>query len=137
MSLIPSLTTLRVEDFPSQQEWIGKLLLPINQFLLAATTSINGGITFGDNIPCQTQTLNFTYGGASDFPKTFLWKITSAPIELRVCSATENGVPVAMVPAWSYTNSQVTIAGLILLKSTGVTALKAGAVYNVILRGNP
>ena len=70
---IPSLLSLRVEDFPSQKEWIDKLLFPLNQFIQATVTSINGNITFGDNIAAQTTTLSFVYSGASDFPKSIAW----------------------------------------------------------------
>lgn len=135
--LIQSLTTLRSEDFPKQRDWIGGLLFPINQFLLSATSAINGNITLGDNIPCQTQTFAFTYGGDSDFPKSFLWKLSSKPIELRVCQATEDADPVALVPAWNYNNGQVVVDHFVKLTASGVSSLVAGSDYNIVLRGQP
>lgn len=136
--LIPQITTLRTEDFPSEKEWISKLLFPLNQFLLNATSAINGNITFTDNIPCQTQTLSFTYGSSADFPKTFKWNISNnKPIELRVCSATENSVAIAVLPTWSYTNSVVTITGFVKLSSSGASGLTVGASYNIVVRGQP
>lgn len=135
--LIPTLTTLRSEDFAKQRDWIGGLLFPINQFLLSATSAINGNITFGDNIPCQTQTFTFTYGGASDFPKSFLWKLASKPVELRVCQASEDANPIALVPAWNYNNGQVVVDHFVKLSVDGVSSLVTGSDYNIVLRGQP
>lgn len=138
MSLIPALTTLRAEDFdPEQRKWIGKLLFPLNQFLLAATSSINGNITLGDNIPCQTQVLNFVYGGAGDFPKRFLWKQTDKPVEIRVAQALEDSSGVAVVIAWTFSGSQVSINSMVKLTSSGVSALSEGSTYIITLRGQP
>lgn len=138
MSLIPALTTLRAEDFdPEQRKWIGKLLFPLNQFLLAATSSINGNITFGDNIPCQTQVLKFTYGGAGDFPMRFLWKQTDRPVEIRVAQALENNVGISVAIAWTFSGTQVSIASVIKIATTGVSALTEGSEYSITLRGQP
>ncbi len=138
MSLIPALTTLRSEDFdPEQRKWIGKLLFPLNQFLLAATSSINGNITLGDNIPCQTQVLKFTYGGSGDFPKKFLWKQASRPVEIRVAQALEDDDGVAVVIAWTYSGTQVSISSMVKLTTSGASALTEGSEYTITLRGQP
>lgn len=143
--LIPANSSLRTEDFPSEQSWISKLLFPLNSFLISVTTALNGNITFGDNIPCQTIQLQFTYNGASDFPKQAKWSISqnqigatiSPPIEVRVCSATEDGNAIALVPAWSYANGQISFAYFTKFTSSGVSALNVGSKYNIILRGQP
>ncbi len=139
MSLIPALTALRTEDFdPEQRKWIGKLLFPLNQFLTSATNAINGNITYGDNIPCQTQVLNFVYGGESDLPKSFLWRLTAGkPIELRVAQALEDGVPCVIGIAWNYANSQVSVSSMVKLTTSGASALTVGSTYIVTLRGQP
>lgn len=134
--LLPVISTIRTEDFPKEQQaWIPKLLFPLNQFLLSAISAINGNLAFGDNIPCQTITLNFTYGSAADFPKIAKWNYSSTPVELRVCSATEGGSPIAVVPAWSYSNGTISIANLYKITSAGVVALTSGTTYNIVLRG--
>jgi hypothetical protein len=132
--LIQNQNTVRTEDFENQQGWIDKLLFPLNQFILSTINAVNGNITFGDNIPCQTQTLTFTYAATSDFPKTFAWKYKSRPIELRVCQAAENGVSIALIPIWSYGNGTITISNLLKLTTAGVVALTAGSQYVVTLR---
>lgn len=135
--LIPSITTIRTEDFPDQKNWISRLLLPINQFLLSVTSAINGNITFGDNIPGQTQTLSFVYGASTDFPKTFAYRVVTRPVELRLCSATENGVPICVGFAWSFGNGTVSISNIFKLSSAGASELTPGASYTIILRGQP
>lgn len=136
--LIPQLTSIRTEDFPSEKTWISKLLLPINQFLLYTTKAINGNITFGDNIPCQTVSLAFTYGGVADFPKVFKWNLPVKPVEVRVCSALENSSGIAVVIAWSYgNNGLVSISQISKISTSGVSSLTVGSVYNIVLRGQP
>lgn len=143
--LIPVISTLRTEDFPSQQSWISGLLLPINQFLLSASSALNGNITFGDNIPCQNFTMNFQYNAATDFPKILKWSLSTNsstqtpqnPFELRCCNATESGVNVTLLPTWSFANGTITISNFVKLTTSGATGLTAGATYVVYLRGQP
>jgi hypothetical protein len=135
MAQIPAISNLRTEDFPGQEKWISRLFFPLNQFLETVTNAINGNITHGDNIPCQTQQLLFVYGAITDFPKIFKWTLPVAPVEIRVCSATENGTAIAMAVAWSYSAGTVTISQLLKLTSTGVVPMTSGATYNVVLRG--
>lgn len=144
--LIPTISTLRVEDFPSEQSWISRLLLPINSFLTAATAALNGNITLGDNIPCQTFSLGFTYHAPTDFPKQVAWTLSQnqlgsnvlPPVEIRVCSATENGSGIAVVIAWSYANGSVSFPYVVKLNADGTTgALKVGSIYNIVMRGQP
>lgn len=142
---IPTISTLRTEDFPSEQKWISRLLQPINQFLTSATTALNGNITFTDNIPCQLITLNFIYSASTDFPKYVKWSIAQnnnnsvllPPVELRLCSATENGTAIAVAVTWSYANGLITISSIVKISSSGISGLTAGATYNIILRGQP
>jgi hypothetical protein len=135
--IIAQIPTLRTEDFPTQKEWISRLLFPLNQFISAAATAVNGNVTFGDNVPGQTTTLKFTYGGTTDFPKAFKWNLVVKPIELRVCQATENDVAVALVAAWSYSQSLVSVSNLFKLSTAGVVGLTQGASYNITLRAQP
>lgn len=142
---LPAISGIRTEDFPSEQKWIAKLLQPLNQFLLSATNAINGNITYTDNIPCQLIKMNFTYRTTADFPMIIKWNIAqnnsnaslTPPTEVRVCSATENGTAIAIVPAWNYSNGIINFTYFTKLTSSGVTGLTAGSKYNIILRGQP
>lgn len=143
--LINSNLQLRSEDFPSEQSWISKLLLPLNSFLQSATIAINGNLVYGDNLPCQTITLSFVYGSSADFPKKIAWSVgqssgnsqLSPPVELRVCSATESGTAIAVVMAWSYSNGSISISQISKVTTSGITALVVGKTYKIVLRGQP
>lgn len=136
--IIPSQTTIRVEDFPKEeQKWIGRLLFPLNQFLLAATSAINGNITPGDNIPSQDQVFNFVYGSSTNFPMVYAWNLPNAPVEVRLASITENASAIAAVISWSYSNGLVSLGSVVKLTTSGVSALTVGSTYNIVLRGNP
>lgn len=135
--LIQEVTTIRTEDFPTQREWISKLLFPLNQFLLSAVTAVNGNITHGDNIPCVTANFVFVYGSESDFPRTFKYSLPSRPVEARICSATENGTPVVLGMAWYYDQNQVFVTKIVKFTSEGTSTLTRGATYNIVVRALP
>lgn len=133
-----SISTLRTEDFPSEQSWINGLFFPLNQFLSSVTSAFNGNITLGDNIPCQTISLRFMYGGASDFPKSIKFSVpNTSPVELRVCSATEDSAAIGIIPVWSYANGQISIASLVKVSTSGVSSLTVGSTYNIVMRAQP
>lgn len=136
--LLGSNSNLRAEDYPSEHSWISGLLFPLNQFLSSVTSAFNGNITFGDNIPCQTIALKFMYGGSSDFPKSVKFTVPNvSPVELRVCSATENSSAIAVIVAWSYASGQISLSSIYKITSAGVAALTVGYQYNIVMRAQP
>ena len=136
MGQIASAPNLRVEDFPGQKDWIGRLFEPINRFFLDSSNTLNGNVTLGDNIPTQTSTLSFTHGGDTDFPRTLAWTLRAAPVEVRIAKATENSVPVILVFSWSYANGVLFVNDIRKINSASVSELTRGASYNITLRGN-
>jgi hypothetical protein len=135
MSQIPSVTTLKTEDFPSEQSWIGNLFLPLNDFLTSVVGIINGNVLFGDNIPTQTQTLTVKPG--TQLPLVFKYTLKPNPTELRVCRATKNGSPIALLTSWSISSGQISffIAGEV---SNGViSAPSSTSTYSIVVRINP
>lgn len=137
MAVIGSISSLRVEDFPTERDWIGKLLFPVNQFFTAATGAINGNIAFGENIPGKTFSVKFTYGGTSDFPKLFKWDLMSTPVELRVCSAFEDNTAIGLIPVWYFSNGQIYVTEFNRVSGGEVSTLTADSVYNIVLRAQP
>lgn len=136
MSRIPPLTALRVEDFDAdQRKWLPRLFLPLNQFLTAVTGCINGRVEFSLNIPAQDQVLSFVFDGVS--VQKFAWRLeaTFPPRILWVGQATEAGLPVAVLPNWSYDPSTQTIS-ISFVKLDG-SALTSGASYSIFIRTVP
>jgi hypothetical protein len=123
-------TTLRVEDFPSDQRtWLPRLLTPLNLFLTSTYNILNAGVNFGSNIPCQDQSLSFTYGGSS---QVFAWNQTGIPAIVWVGQCKESATTIALTCAWSYdaSNKRITID---FYKKDG-SALTSGTSYTVFLR---
>lgn len=142
MSLIPTFTTLKVEDFPDQRSWIGKLFFPLNNFVLGAISAVNGNLLLGQNIPCQTKTLSFTWNGQSQLPVSFAYTLPSTltPVELRICSAFENSKAITLLCSWSYANSQVSLTNLWKVvdgTTPQVSRLTVGNTYTFTVRLQP
>jgi hypothetical protein len=133
MARIPPLTTLRVEDFPSEErKWLPRLFLPLNQFLTACSNTINGRVDFGANIPSQDANLSFTFDGSA---QRFRWTGSQQPRILWVGQATEAGLPVALNSSWSY-DSSTQVVSTAFYRLDG-TALTSGTAYKVFVRAVP
>jgi hypothetical protein len=57
MAQLPQIKRLLVEDFPDQQEWIGKLLIVLNDFMQATSNALDKNLTITDNFNQQVKTL--------------------------------------------------------------------------------
>jgi hypothetical protein len=124
------LTTLRVEDFSAEQRaWLPRLFQPLNQFLLSTYNILNGRVEFGANVPCQDETLRFSYGGSA---QTFMWKLAGTPSILWVGQATEDAVVTSLQPFWSYDSSTQKIS--VNFYHLDGSALTVGSQYVVFIR---
>ena len=127
---IPPLTALRVEDFPSEQRaWLPRMFLPLNSFLTAASSAINGRIEFGSNIPSADLTLSFVYSGV---PQRFAWTQVSRPAVALVGSCFEDNQLIGLTPVWAFDSSTQTIS-MDFYKLDG-SALVRGSSYSVFVR---
>ena len=133
MSKIPPLTTLRTEDYPSEQrEWLPRLFLPLNAFLTAVTNTLNGRVDFGLNIPAVTQQLSFVY---DTVPQKILWPYPAPPAVLWLGQCYENGIAFAAKEIWSYDSSTRLIsANFVKLDGSSLTT---GLSYKILIRVVP
>ena len=60
MAQLPQLKRLLIEDFPDQQEWISKLILPLNEFMQNVINALNRDLTLSDNLRANLKTLRIT-----------------------------------------------------------------------------
>lgn len=137
---IKTTTLLKLEDFPDQKEWIGKLVSPINDFFTQAIKIINDGIVFPDNYIGKDFLFQFTYqSDAITLPLKFKWPLQTKPNALTVVSALENGVPIIAAVAWSFTtDSSVQLTQIVKLTGAGgVSVLDAGSKYEIRARVTP
>ena len=139
MSTIPATQELKVEDFPEQKGWIGKLFYVMNRFIRSTVQAINGGIEFEKNITGVQKDLEFEYiSNAVTFPVGFQWSLNLRPAALSVVLATKDKAPVALVAAWEYTaEGLVQITDLSECTAGAIAALTANSRYLVRVRVTP
>lgn len=127
MGALPTIKRFLTEDYPTQTAWIGALLYPLNLLLNTIYSNLNNGLTIGQNMLAQINTLSISGSSPST---TFLWKFSGggAPIGISAVNVVQtNGAAVAISNAvscsWSYNAGVITI--------NNVTGLNAGNTYNV------
>lgn len=57
---LPPFRRISREDIPQAEDWVGRLLHPINSVFEALASGLNKGITFEENIQSFSKTLQFT-----------------------------------------------------------------------------
>lgn len=138
---IKALQLLQVEGFPKEvQEWIGKLISPLNDFIKQSVAIVNDGIVFPDNFIGQEFVFSFTYqSDALTLPQSFRWTRPAKPLALQIVAATENDAPVIVLAAWQYTQSgQIQLTQIVKVSAApSVSALTVGAKYSIRVRVTP
>lgn len=111
MAKLPRLKRFVTEDYPSQDEWIGKLFDPLNQLIDTVFDALNRGLTFSENVRSVVKTLEFTQG-QSVYPIKFNWGLRgTGPTALLVARVLyESAAPTASVGCnWSFDGSGISI----------------------------
>lgn len=127
-------TNLRVEDYPDQAQWIGRLFNVLNPFIRSVQRVFDNNVDFSTNLRSVTRSFE---GTSFTFPLRFSWPFSEArPAQLTVLAATAGTSEVALIPAWSYdaSASEVVLAGLYVASSTGVASLTSGVNYKFGIR---
>lgn len=75
MGQVPQTKRLVLEDFDGQQEWIGKLVDPLNSFMQETVSLVNKSLTFGDNF--NGAVLSLVWTGSA---KSLAWKLKARPV---------------------------------------------------------
>lgn len=134
MSKLNQTTNLRVEDFPEQASWIGRLFVTLNQFIQSVQNIFDYNIDFATNIRSVTREFDTT---SITFPITFQWTFTQVkPQALTVLNAMAGTSATCLVPAWSYDSSTslITVSYLTEFSTSGVSAPTQGTRYKFSLR---
>lgn len=131
MAKVDPFSAFRLEDFPTQRDWISTLFLPLNNVLQQVSTALNGQTTFGDNVPSFTKVLE---GSNLRLPISFQIPPKFFPTVMDVGQASRQGAPVTMQGAWSQSGDTITVSELFQITASGNTALETGAKYSITLR---
>ena len=118
MSKINAIKRLVLQDFPKDvQDWLIKLIQPINQFVEQATSALSNGLTFGDNFKGKKYDLTITAN--QTYPIKLAYTLNQRPISVQVAYCREDAAtpstPTAAYSVWWIYDEdglQVTMIGL-------------------------
>lgn len=128
---VPPFSLFRLEDFPTQREWISTLFLPLNSVLSQISQALNGQVTFGENIPTFVKTVS---GSNLTLPLSFQFEGAFTPTSMVVAQAFRAGSPIAMVGSWALSEDTITVPHLFELTEDGNVPLTTGEKYTITLR---
>ena len=115
MSKINSTKKVILEDFPADvRPWLTKLVDPLNRFLEQAYFALVNGLTLGDNIKSQTNTI--VLDASQSYPVKLSWTLNERPTLVLVASIqdTTGAIVQPYGLSWIFNNGQVeiTLSGL-------------------------
>lgn len=131
MSKVSPFSPFRLEDFPTEREWIDTLFLPLNNSMSEITQALNAQITYGDNIPAVTKVLS---GSNLSLPQAFQVSTTLKLTQMVVAQAIKAGSPITMMGAWSQSGDTITVNELFQITASGNIPLAPGSKYTIVLR---
>lgn len=123
---------LRVEDFPSEQEWIGRLFIQLNPFIQSLNQIFLNNIEFSNNIKSVTR--EYSISSFQEF--SFQWPYKdAAPVDVRVVKGFKGSTltPTILLAAWDYSasTSQITISRMVEVNSTSVSELSGQYKFSI------
>lgn len=127
------LPNFRVEDFQSEQSWIGRLFTQLNPFVQSVNQVFDNNVDFTSNIKSVTR----DYTIASSFQAfSFQWPyIDASPSILQVIQASKGSqlTPTILMASWSYdaTDTLITVNRMIELMDTGVSTLSGRYQFKI------
>ncbi len=128
------LPNLRVEDFPTEQTWIGRLFTQLNPYIQAVSQLFDQNIDFFTNIKSISK--DYTVTSFQEF--SFQWPYKEVPNDLRITKATKTtqATPTILLPSWSYDSTQqsITVTNILEITSSGVFVLSGR--YQFTIRAN-
>lgn len=129
LSQVPN---FRVEDFQSEQSWIGRLFIQLNPFIQSVNQVFDQNIDFGTNFKSVTKDYDITTFQSFNFS----WPYSGAtPIDLRVVKALKGSTltPTILQAAWQYnsTTSVITVTRMVELTSSAVAELSGRYQFTV------
>jgi hypothetical protein len=123
---------LRVEDFQSEQSWIGKLFAQLNPFIASVNQVFDSNIDFATNIKSVTRDYSIT--SFQSFSLQWPYK-DAQPMDVRVIKASKGaqGTPCILFAAWSYdsTNSVITVTEMIEATKTGLGPVSGRYAFTI------
>lgn len=119
-------TNLNRQDFPEADNWITKLLYPLQLFMTNITTALTSNLTLQDNLSCVIQKF-ILVGGLTDTDNTYTFtcNLGRTITEFNYfCTAFDGTYPVIYPQiSWNFVNNTIVI--------NGIKGLTTGVKYNI------
>lgn len=138
MAVLPQIRRLVIEDYKSQQAWIGPLLLNINSFMDGTFNALNKSLTIAQNTTSDIKTVTLSAVPSTTAPVSISWTKTSTPIAVHVGNVTRvDGTSFTLTASvgvqWYFGPfNNTTVNALQLTNVVGITPTTA-AQYNLQL----
>jgi len=117
----------RVEDFQSEQTWIGRLFIQLNPFVQAVNQVLNGNVDFGSNLKSVTRSYDITTFQEFSIQWPYM---DNPPVDLRIVKALKGTTqtPTILLVAWEYdlANTLITVNRIVEITDTPAVASLSG-----------
>lgn len=121
------------EEFPDQNEWIGKLFSPLNQFTGDVVRAFSNALKIEDNLFQEIKEIKWV-NSATNFPLKFRTKFVAPPKGLMPIYLLNNTTGSYSLAApwvvWSYQNNEVIISDI-----SGLTAASTYTIRLLVIYG--
>jgi len=125
---LPLLTELDRQDFPDADDWITKLLYPLQLFMTSVYAALTNKLTLQDNLSCVVQQFSIV-AGVSDTNNTFSFPCNLgrqiAEFNYYCTNADGTYTPVYPQVSWNFISGKVVI--------NGIKGLTTGKKYNFVV----
>lgn len=122
----------RVEDFSSEQSWIGRLFIQLNPFIQTINQIFDQNIDYSTNIKSVSKSYTITSFQAFNFTWPFSG---TTPIDLRIVKASKGSTQDATIlqAAWSFdsTNNLITISRLVEITDSAVVQISGQYQFTI------
>jgi len=120
------------EEFPDQNDWIGKLFSPLNQFTGDVVRAFANSLTVEDNLYQEIREIKWV-NSATNFPLKFRTKFNLSPRGLTPIYLLNNTTGAYSTAApwvvWSYQNNEVTISNISGLTAASTYTIRLWVTY--------
>jgi hypothetical protein len=123
---------LRVEDFQSEQSWIGRLFTQLNPFIAAVNRVLDNNIDYHSNIKSIVKEIRMTKFQSF----SLLWPYQdSNPLDVRIIKAMKGNQNEAciLLNAWKYdaAKREIQITNIFEVTESGIDSLNGSYTFTI------
>jgi hypothetical protein len=120
------------EEFPDQEDWIGKLFAPLNQFTGDVVRAFRNALSVEDNLYQEIKEIKWV-NSTNNFPLKFTTKFNASPKGLTAIYLYNHTLSAYSTLAphvvWTYKDGQVVISDISGLTANSTYTIRLWVVY--------